>query len=91
MESTIRNIQSGNNLFSDIKQLIADARVRVAAMASAGIATLYWHIGERINREILGNQRVEYGKQIVSPLATQLSWSHFEEDYSKQKTIELHN
>jgi predicted nuclease of restriction endonuclease-like (RecB) superfamily len=33
---------------------------------------MYWHIGYRINSEILGNQRAEYGKQIVSTLATQL-------------------
>ncbi len=38
-----------------------------------------WYIGERINREILGNMRAGYGKQIVSRLATQLSWSHFVE------------
>lgn len=31
-----------------------------------------WYIGERINREISGNTRAEYGKQIVSRLATQL-------------------
>lgn len=31
-----------------------------------------WYIGERINREILGNTRAEYGKQIVSRLATQI-------------------
>ena len=33
---------------------------------------MYWHIGERINREVLGNERAEYGKQIVSQVATQL-------------------
>ena len=33
---------------------------------------MYWHIGERINREVLDNQRAEYGKQIVSQVATQL-------------------
>ena len=38
---------------------------------------MYWHIGERINREVLGNQRAEYGKQIVSTLLSKLSWSHF--------------
>ena len=75
---------------------------------------MYWHIGERINREVLGNERAEYGKQIVltvsrqlqseygdkgfeprtirrmmqfaslfpdlqivTPLVTQLSWTHF--------------
>ncbi len=34
---------------------------------------LYWHIGKRINDEILRNERAEYGKQIVSALAHQLT------------------
>ena len=33
---------------------------------------MYWHIGERINREMLGYQRAEYGKQIVASVARQL-------------------
>ena len=33
---------------------------------------MYWHIGERINREVLDNQRAEYGKQIVAQVARQL-------------------
>jgi hypothetical protein len=38
---------------------------------------LFWQIGKRINENILQNKRADYGKQIVSPAATQLSWSHF--------------
>ena len=45
--------------------MIADARKRVAVSANAAITLLYWHIGERINREVLGNQRAEYGKKII--------------------------
>lgn len=33
---------------------------------------MYWHIGERINRDVLGNQRAEYGKQIVATVSRQL-------------------
>ena len=33
---------------------------------------MYWHIGERINREVLGNERAEYGRLIVSTVSTQL-------------------
>jgi len=33
-------------------------------------ALLYWHIGERINRDVLNHQRADY--KIVSLLATQL-------------------
>ncbi|MFA5810498.1 MAG: DUF1016 N-terminal domain-containing protein [Thermoleophilia bacterium] len=34
-------------------------------------------MGERIQREILGSKRAEYGKQIVASLMRQLSWTHF--------------
>ena len=37
----------------------------------------YWHIGERIRKDILGMERADYGKQIVQTLAGQLGWSHF--------------
>lgn len=34
---------------------------------------MYWHIGERINREVLGGERAAYGKQIVESLANNLT------------------
>jgi predicted nuclease of restriction endonuclease-like (RecB) superfamily len=34
---------------------------------------LYWNIGERINNEVLKNNRAEYGKEIVVSLARQLT------------------
>jgi len=40
---------------------------------------MYWHIGELINREVLGYERADYGKQIVATLSQQLTWSHFVE------------
>ena len=33
---------------------------------------MYWHIGQRINREVLGMQRAEYGKQIVATVSQRL-------------------
>jgi predicted nuclease of restriction endonuclease-like (RecB) superfamily len=34
---------------------------------------LYWNVGKRIKEEILGNERAEYGKEIVSALGRQLT------------------
>ena len=34
---------------------------------------LYWYIGHTINKEILKNNRAEYGKQIIASLARQLT------------------
>lgn len=59
-------------LLSDLRQIIETAKRNVAATANYELTMMYWHIGERINRDVLNNQRAEYGKQIVSEVATQL-------------------
>lgn len=64
------------SLIEDLRQIIEQARGHVAATANYAQTMMYWHIGERINREVLGNQRAEYGKQIVSAVSTKITWSH---------------
>ena len=59
-------------LVDDLRQIINEARNRVAVNVNAELTLMYWHIGERINREVLGNERAEYGRLIVSQVATQL-------------------
>jgi len=73
------------SLMQDLRQIVDQSRCHVAATANYALTTMYWHIGERINREILGNERAEYGKQIVSQVATQL-----QTEYGK-KGFELRN
>ena len=63
---------STQSLIKDLRQIVEQARCRVASTANAELTMMYWHIGERINREVLGNQRAEYGKQIVASVARQL-------------------
>ena len=60
------------SLIQDLRQIIEQARGHVAATANYELTMMYWHIGERINREVLDNQRAEYGKQIVASVARQL-------------------
>ncbi len=59
-------------LITDLRQIIDEARSHVAATANYELTIMYWNIGMRINRDILGNERAAYGKQIVSTVATQL-------------------
>lgn len=61
------------SLITDLRTLINEVRNKVALTVNSEITLLYWHIGKRINEEVLGNQRAEYGKQIVSTLSTQLT------------------
>lgn len=44
----------------------------MAQTANATQTMLYWHVGQRVQREVLNNGRAEYGEQIVSTLSTQL-------------------
>ena len=60
------------NLMSDLRQIIDEARIHVASTANYELTMMFWHIGERINRDVLGNERATYGKQIVPQVATQL-------------------
>ncbi len=60
------------SLIQDLRQIIEQARGYVAATANYELTMMYWHIGERINREVLDNQRAEYGKQIVATVSRQL-------------------
>jgi predicted nuclease of restriction endonuclease-like (RecB) superfamily len=72
MDRTTEILPVHTLLIDDIKQIINQARNRVAVNVNAELTLMYWHIGERINREILGNKRAAYGKQIVSAVSTQL-------------------
>ena len=60
------------SLMQNLRQIIEQARVHVAATSNYALSLMYWHIGMRINNEVLGNQRAEYGKQIVASVARQL-------------------
>ena len=65
----------------DLRHIIEQARGHVAATANYELTMMYWHIGERINRDVLGNERAEYGKQIVSQVATQLQAEYGEKGF----------
>lgn len=83
MEQMIHS--SENKIISDIRNLIEQSRHQVAAAVNAGMTLMYWHIGERINREILGGERAAYGKQIVAQLAQTL-----QSEYGKGSFSEKH-
>ena len=61
-----------SKLIDDIRKLIEETRLAVAFTVNAGLTMLYWQIGRRINEEVLGNTRGDYGKQILATLSQQL-------------------
>jgi predicted nuclease of restriction endonuclease-like (RecB) superfamily len=60
-------------LLGDLQSLIESARIRVAVGVNAEMVMLYWDIGTRIRREILGKERAAYGKQVVNTVSDQLT------------------
>ena len=82
----ISSAMQTKSLIQDLHQIIEQARNHVAGTANYALTMMYWHIGERINRDVLGNQRAEYGKQIVSQVATQLQSEYGKKGF-EERTI----
>jgi predicted nuclease of restriction endonuclease-like (RecB) superfamily len=61
-----------DGLIADLRQLIDETRSAVAVTVNAGLTLLYWRVGARINKEILNQNRAEYGKLILQTLSAKL-------------------
>jgi predicted nuclease of restriction endonuclease-like (RecB) superfamily len=59
-------------LVAELRQLISDARRQTATVVNAALTLLYWRVGDRIRRNVLGNERAEYGRQILATLSQEL-------------------
>lgn len=72
--STSKNIAlPDQHLAEEISKLIEESQNRALIQVNSTITLLFWHIGDRINKEILNNQRAYYGKQVVVSLSQQLA------------------
>lgn len=81
--------QATGSLLQDLRLIIEQARCRVATAANSELTMMYWHVGERINREVLGNQRADYGKQIVAQVARQLQEAYGEKGFEKSSLTRM--
>jgi predicted nuclease of restriction endonuclease-like (RecB) superfamily len=64
--------QSPESLVAELRQLILEARRQAAASVNAALTLLYWRVGDRIRRELVGSERAVYGDQIVATVSHQL-------------------
>jgi predicted nuclease of restriction endonuclease-like (RecB) superfamily len=62
-----------SRLLSELRSLIESARQHVAQTANAALTMLYWHVGQRIRREVLKNGRAAYGQEILPMLSAKLA------------------
>jgi hypothetical protein len=61
------------NLVGELRQLILDARRHAAATVNVALTLLYWRVGNRIHRSVLGSERAGYGERILATLSHELS------------------
>ncbi|MEM6395897.1 MAG: PDDEXK nuclease domain-containing protein [Bacteroidota bacterium] len=59
-------------LIVEIRRMVEEAQNTVARTVTAGLTILYWRVGQRINEEIIEDERAEYGKQVVLSLSKDL-------------------
>ena len=69
---TVLPARKATALLTDVRDLILQAREKLAQTVDVGLTTLYWHVGQRVRQDILEEKRAEYGKEIVASLARQL-------------------
>lgn len=61
------------NLVGELQKMIDEARSSIASTINSTLTLLYWHIGNRIHKEILKERRAAYGQSIVATVSRQLT------------------
>ncbi|WPO84206.1 PDDEXK nuclease domain-containing protein [Chryseobacterium sp. JJR-5R] len=66
-------LQNHQQLLTDLKKLVDMTRGQVAVKVNTAMVVLYWKIGQRINEDVLGNKRAEYGKDVILHISRYLT------------------
>ena len=64
---------SEQSLLTDLRRLIEESRMTTATAVNAELTMLYWRVGKRINEEILGGKRAEYGQEVIANVSAYLT------------------
>jgi predicted nuclease of restriction endonuclease-like (RecB) superfamily len=67
------NSKAPKTLIAELRLLISEARSQAAVTVNAALTLLYWRVGDRIRRGILGNERAGYGERILATLSQELT------------------
>lgn len=67
-------INDRDNLYERVREILDEARARVARSVNTEMVAAYWHIGEAIvEREQQGRERADYGERLIESLAKRLT------------------
>lgn len=59
-------------LLADLREIIRRGKSQAVAAVNSALTLTYWHVGQRINTEVLRGERAAYGKQVIPLLAREL-------------------
>ena len=71
-QKNVTKQDNGDDLLSDLAQLIEKSQNHVAIIVNSSITMLFWQVGKRINEHVLKNERAEYGKEVIATVSQQL-------------------
>jgi len=70
------NTLSANNeglIYGQIKEILASARAKAYSAVNFAMVEAYWLVGKQIVEAQAGNERAEYGTQLLKYLSEQLT------------------
>ncbi len=59
-------------LLADLQEIIRRGKSQAVAAVNSALTLTYWHVGQRINAEVLRGERAAYGQQVVASVAESL-------------------
>ncbi len=74
-------------ILNDLISIVEKTKTQVAIQANSSLTIMFWHIGKRIQSDILKNNRAEYGKEIVVSLSRELT-INFGNSFKDKKSTE---
>lgn len=88
----MKELKPNNTLFKTIKYLIEETKAKVTVTVNSSLTLMYWHIGKKIDEEILGSERAEYGKvELATEIKKILQQTPKTWDRAKKKALERKN
>jgi predicted nuclease of restriction endonuclease-like (RecB) superfamily len=75
-------------LVLELRELIDTARSRVAQTVNAELVMLHWHIGDRIRRDILQEERANYGEQVIEAVSQVLT-NEYGRGFSRKSLLHM--
>lgn len=70
---SILNIHHIEELYNEITSLINIRKVKTSIAVNYNMVSLYWEIGQKISKNILNDEKPEYGQYIVEEISNRLT------------------